>query len=376
MALVATVIIVVNGKMTFFENYIYNFNTYNSTGDPFNLENSAIITVSGASCNNKCTYCFLNQCTKPSISGLNPEKLVSCIKRFSNDLNKKVTIWAGEPLFNKEVFIKLCDIINTTLPNHVICIYTNGILINDWWADYFRDHKVHIIVSHDGPGQKYRGIDFLESESHMKAIRKMVESGNLQNIETVIHKYNCSFPDIYSFFKKARDEKGIIPKDYDHLLVSPDLNCKIKLDFDYMDPKLIKYAYDNLFFLLKEGSQENYNTIYSGMSSQLISALYNYINPKAEDIEDLLCKEFSDGRFSIDTLGRTRCIRGFFNRDEDKKIKENHINSCSKCDKIAMCPLSMCTAINVNESLCKRIKDRICTLEYVFNEVLSIWQNS
>ena len=338
--------------------------------------NKGTIILDGSACNASCAYCFINACKyearKPSIDS----QAIRGVLRETGDRTERVTIWAGEPLYNKEELLQIVDIVNSELPETKIELNTNGFLLSDWWADYFKDHNIYVNISHDGPGQKYRGTDFLESESHIKAIRKMVESGNLQNIETVIHKYNCSFPDIYSFFKKARDEKGIIPKDYDHLLVSPDLNCKIKLDFDYMDPKLIKYAYDNLFFLLKEGSQENYNTIYSGMSNQLISALYNYINPKAEDIEDLLCKEFSDGRFSIDTLGRTRCIRGFFNRDEDKKIKENHINSCSKCDKIAMCPLSMCTAINVNESLCKRIKDRICTLEYVFNEVLSIWQNS
>ena len=92
-----------------------------------------------------------------------------------------------------------------------------------------------------------------------------------------------------------------------------------------------------------------------------------------------------DGRYKLYVAGkRPEEFANSWNIPEERayyqkvyqKIKENHINSCSKCDKIAMCPLSMCTAINVNESLCKRIKDRICTLEYVFNEVLSIWQNS
>lgn len=338
--------------------------------------NKGTIILDGSTCNASCAYCFINACKyeakKPSIDS----QAIRKVLKEAGDKTEQIQIWAGEPLFNKKELLQIIDIINSELPKTKIGLNTNGFLLSDWWADYFKDHNIYVNISHDGPGQKYRGFDFLESDSHVKAIKKMVEYGNLQNIETVIHKYNCSFPDIYSFFKKMRDEKGIIPKDYDHLLVGPDLNCKTKFDFDYMDPKLIKYVYDNLFFLLKEGAQENYNNIYNGMSSQLISSLYNYINPKIGDTKSLLCNEFSDGRFSIDTLGRMRCIRGFFNRDEDKKIKENHIKSCIKCDKIAMCPLSKCTAININDSLCKGIKNRIYTLEYVFNEVLNIWQNS
>ena len=380
MVLVATVIIVVNGKMTFFENYIYNFNTYNSTGDPFNLENSAIITVSGASCNNKCTYCFLNQCTEPVVPKLNSEKLVSCIKRFSNDLNKKVTIWAGEPLFNKETFIKLCDIINTTLPNHVICIYTNGTLINDWWADYFKDHKVHIMISHDGPGQKYRGFDFLSSDSHIKAIKKIYDNGNLSGVNSVIHCDNYSFFDIVDFFENIEKKTGIIFNSQIRTLVGGNLFNKIPLNFDYMDKRLMKYIIDSYAYLFKALLKNDYNTVLKYFTRESVADTM----PILQEILGIpvykaaFCNT-SQNKISIDTKGNHVCLYGgYLALPEEcytgKQI--NTLNKCSKCEIAKACPIQGCLRLSIDNNMCNQAISRYKTIRRALTILLDSTKNN
>lgn len=375
-----TVTTTVDGKMTFFENYIHNFSAYNSADDPFNLENSAIITVNKASCNNKCTYCFLSQCAEPVVPKLNSEKLVSCIKRFSNDLDKKVTIWAGEPLFNKETFIKLCDIINTTLPNHVICIYTNGTLISDWWADYFKDHKVHIMISHDGPGQKYRGFDFLSSDSHIKAIKKIYDNGNLSGVNSVVHCDNYSFFDIIGFFENIEKKTGIIFNSQIRTLVGGNLFNKIPLNFDYMDKHLIKYITDSYTYLFKALLEEDHSKVLKYFTRESVVDTM----PILQEILGMpiykaaFCNT-SRNKISIDTEGNHVCLYGGYSVLPEECYTGKQINTLSKCNKCEIakaCPIQGCLRLSIDSNMCNQAISRYKTIRKALTDLLDSIRNN
>lgn len=366
--------------MTFFENYIYDFKSYKSINDPFNLENSATITVNKAGCNNKCAYCFLNQCTGSDLPKLNSEKVISCIKKFSNDLNKKVVIWAGEPLFNKEIFIKLCDIINTTLPNHSICIYTNGTLINDWWADFFKDHKVHIIISHDGPGQKYRGFDFLKSDSHIKAIKKIYDNGNLSGVNSVIHCNNYSFFDIISFFENIEKKTGVIFNNQIRTLVGGNLFNKIPLNFDYMDKRLIKYITDSYTYLFKALLEEDRNKILKYFTKESVADTM----PILQEIlgipvyEAAFCNA-TQNKVSIDTEGNHVCLYGGYSNLPDKCYTETQINTLSKCDTCEIskaCPIQKCLRLSIDSNMCNQAISRYKTIRKALTDLLDSIKNN
>ena len=210
-------------------------------------------------------------------------------------------------------------------------------MLDDWWADFIISHNVYINLSHDGPGQKYRGVDFFNSDRHVKAIRTIAKAGHLNDIATVIHKYNCSFNDIKDFFEKARNEKGIISKNYEFLLVAPNLNNEIIYDFDPLDPSLIKFINDSISYIMT--AMINNSAIYSEMVKQVwlvIKDLYS----ETHDVDFTKgCSEYENKEFSISTMGEHRCVRGFFNRDHNIKVMKDHLNRCQKCEVNYACPL-------------------------------------
>lgn len=353
-------------------------NLYDLINDKINSNKSeslnkiGTIILEGAKCNAACDYCFIKQChEEASQTQIDEQAIRSTLKTVKIDSSKNyIVLWAGEPLFNKEAFIKLCEIINSELPKTNIIINTNGFLLNSEWAEFLIKHNVYVNLSHDGPGQKYRGFDYFNSKSHVKAINELAEANHLLNIETVIHKYNCSFNDIKDFFEKAQNEKGIIPKDYDFLITAPNLDNKIIYDFDYMDPALISYVQNCIQYLL-EGIIQN-KSIYVGIVSQIWDVLKHQKDSINPDI--LFCQEITYPRFSINSLGYPKCTRGFFNRNKNNIIAENHKMRCLKCNIKNSCLMCSCIAVDLDDNLCSKLQNRTYTIINTFNAIMDIWR--
>lgn len=326
-----------------------------------------VILVTGAKCNFSCNYCFINSCKYESNPKLiNFESLAQALSIFKIKDSLAISIWAGEPLYNKKELINLCNFINKELPQAKISINTNGSLLNDWWADFFNDHKIYINVSHDGPGQKYRGFDFLESDSHIKALQKVQTYGKLNTVNTVIHKYNSSFEELYTFFMKMQDRTGINPTDYNFAFVLPDLNGHIAYNFDFMDNALIEYVYKNIAFLLKNGLNQNYNNIFPGMHQEILGFLKRMIFKQY--------KVCTPEAFMLDSCGQKVCTRSFFNKEKDFSIRENHLNRCLTCEKNILCPLASCQAIAISDETCNKIKNEILVIESILNNILENYE--
>ncbi len=176
---------------------------------------------SGATCNLDCTYCFF----------LSKEKLYPNSRfRMSDDLletyirqliesqrTPEVTIaWqGGEPtLMGLDFFKRSIDYVNhyarpgTTIQH---TMQTNGILLNDEWCAFFREHQFLIGLSMDGPPamhDTYR-VDKGGAPTFHKVLRaaRLLQQHQVEfNILTTVNAANADHPlEVYRFL---RDEIG------------------------------------------------------------------------------------------------------------------------------------------------------------------------
>jgi uncharacterized protein len=172
---------------------------------------------SGATCNLDCTYCFF----------LSKEKLYPNSRfRMSDDLLEtyirqllesqrapEVTIsWqGGEPtLMGLDFFKRSIDYVNKyarpgTTVQHTM--QTNGILLNDAWCDFFREHNFLIGLSLDGPQamhDTYR-VDKGGAPTFHKVMRaaRLLQAHQVEfNILTTVNAANADYPlEVYRFLR-------------------------------------------------------------------------------------------------------------------------------------------------------------------------------
>ena len=356
-------------------NFVSIVNEFFSASLEKEPDSCGTIILEGAKCNMSCDYCFVDACSKEKDQiEFNEDTIRKVLKTAKNSAgpNSYITVWAGEPLYNKEAFIKICELINEELPEVQILINTNGILLDDWWAQFLIDHNVYVNLSHDGPGQKYRGPDYFEISSCVKAIHKLIEANHIKNIVTVIHKHNCEFDKIKQFFDRARAEKGITPRNYEFILVAPSISNEIIYDFDYMDQKLIKFVQDSIQYIASAMLKNEF--FYTKMVSQVWSIIQGLCQKPSQSLIEW-CNEYRNVKFSISTTGEHKCSRGFFNREHNKEIMEDHLNRCSRCDVKHACPMAKCAAINLSDELCLKLRNRLATFSKALDEILNIWNS-
>lgn len=336
-----------------------------------------VLTVPNAYCNLKCAYCYFDNCKASKPPLLMKEKVVEKFKLFSN-YNGRIMVWAGEPLFNKEIFTEICDLINLYLPNYKTYIYTNGTLLDDWWAAFFKDHSVGVNLSHDGPGQKYRNVEYLNSDTQRQAIKKIYANGNLSSVTTVIHKYNCSFFDIVNYFDNIEKELDIKFDKRIQNLVGANLENNLPLDFDYMDTGLINYIQDAMSFLFKElitGDKNRYTRKWFSWSTikgyfPIFQNLLG-IDPKIPP----RCNKSSKERLHIDSLGNPTCIYQAYEGAVLPEVCRMHervdfLDKCSKCEISKSCPIKGCQKLSIDDNFCKKVIARYRTIEYALAKTL------
>lgn len=120
-----------------------------------------IVKVVGDFCNNRCGYCFFHDKDQFSPKKMSINLLASFIRQHAEIFSGNIGfIWhGGEPLlagldfFNKiislqEEYIKNGRIIHNS-------IQTNGILITDKWATFFKKHAFGVGVSLDGDKESH-----------------------------------------------------------------------------------------------------------------------------------------------------------------------------------------------------------------------------
>ena len=172
----------------------------------------------GASCNLACKYCYYTE--KKNLYRDDTHHVMSdeLLERFTRQyieaqtMNEILFTWhGGEPLmrpisfYEKAIRLQQQYGRGKTINN---CFQTNGTLINDEWAAFFKRHNMLVGVSIDGPQpfhDAYRRSRGGEPSFHqvMRGIEILNRHGVDWNAMAVVNKLNAEAPlEFYHFFKE------------------------------------------------------------------------------------------------------------------------------------------------------------------------------
>jgi len=180
--------------------------------EPFQL----LIKPASFDCNLRCTYCFYLRVEEIYPEKVHPrmndeilEKMVSEFLKFR--FNESIFNWqGGEPtLCGLNFFKRVVELQQQYGVSGQIIgngLQTNGILINDEWAQFLAEYRFLVGLSLDGPKQihdRYRKSIGGKSvwEKVMNAAKCLRDFGVEFNILCVVSKANINqVEDIYNFF--------------------------------------------------------------------------------------------------------------------------------------------------------------------------------
>ncbi|MFN2373908.1 MAG: anaerobic sulfatase-maturation protein [Cyclonatronaceae bacterium] len=185
-----------------------------TTNSPFHIMAKPI----GAVCNLDCEYCFYlekeNLYPGTSNFSMNREVQESFIQQYINSQPGNMVYFAwqgGEPtLLGLDFFKRAIELQQRHANGKIIenSIQTNGVVINDDWASFFKEHNILIGISIDGPEKfhdKYRVTKGKKGSFNkvMRGLSYLQKHEVPFNTLTVVQNHNSQFPlDIYHFLKE------------------------------------------------------------------------------------------------------------------------------------------------------------------------------
>ena len=114
----------------------------------------------GLSCNYSCSYCLQKGIERPEHASLAlVPGLVAKIDRYLIGQPDNIQLWGGEPLVYFKAIRELTGHLKARFPVAKFSMVTNGSLLTHAINDWIVENDVSIALSHDGPGQRYRGPD-------------------------------------------------------------------------------------------------------------------------------------------------------------------------------------------------------------------------
>lgn len=174
--------------------------------------NSVLIKPVSADCDERCVYCFYRRPSNPYINSsshrMNAEVLSSFIFQYLTISPEEASFcWqGGEPMLAEiDFFKKVIELqIKHGSPGQVIgnVLQTNGLLIDEEWAKFFKEYNFFLGVSLDGPEElhdPYRGKGTFKKV--MEALNILRTYGMEFNILSVVSDLTVQEPDkLFDFF--------------------------------------------------------------------------------------------------------------------------------------------------------------------------------
>lgn len=179
---------------------------------------SVMLKPASSNCNLRCEYCFYHSLSsqrqdfsKGMMSIDTAKRVIDSALEFANGTDVYFTFQGGEPLlcsidFYKEFVSYIKENNKNNSPVH-LCLQTNGTLINEDFASFFKQNNFLIGVSLDGNEElnSYRiypdGSNSFDDV--MKGIELLKKHGVAFNILSVLTKRTAqSFRRAYRFFKE------------------------------------------------------------------------------------------------------------------------------------------------------------------------------
>lgn len=184
--------------------------------DPVSVFNT-IVKPTGALCNLDCDYCFYLEKEHQYPEG-NPFTMSDeVLERFIYDTihahsisTVEFTWQGGEPTLLGIEFFKKVVAFQEKYRGHKKIengFQTNGVLLNDDWCDFLKEHDFLVGLSIDGPAEfhnRYRKTKGRKPSFHkvMEGVECLQRNGVRFNTLTVVHQKNADYPvKIYRFLK-------------------------------------------------------------------------------------------------------------------------------------------------------------------------------
>jgi uncharacterized protein len=171
-----------------------------------------LIKPSGPDCNLACEYCFYlkNDCFPPGAHRMTRVILRETVYQMMNDGGPQLSFgWqGGEPTLMGLAFFEQAVRYQAQFgrSGQVVGngLQTNGLLIDQSWAAFLREHQFLVGLSLDGPEHihnRYRGQSWHQV---VRARDLLLNAGVAVNALIVVNAYSVQFPrEIYDFHKKA-----------------------------------------------------------------------------------------------------------------------------------------------------------------------------
>lgn len=142
-------------------------------------------------CNLMCKYCFIGKLNNNHPIKMDEQTLINAIDKFNNHLKEidyhegKIIFYGGEPLISFDLIKKCVNYIKENNYEIMVNLVTNGTLLTEEMADFFKANNVGIGVSIDGPKNvtDQNRIYYSEKLSVYDNVYKSIEMLKNKNVE-------------------------------------------------------------------------------------------------------------------------------------------------------------------------------------------------
>ncbi len=153
--------------------------------------NNLHLNISTA-CNMKCPRCFDHLESNHNERLMNMDIACSATdlyfkQRNPDHPNPYIMFFGGEPLLNQDLLMEYIPWVNHQYPSEKfrLCLFTNGLALNDTLVDYFTSNHILLFVSLDGEYQTHRKSKVVTPDEY-KHIVRMIKRGLTSDPGSVI----------------------------------------------------------------------------------------------------------------------------------------------------------------------------------------------
>lgn len=216
----------------------------------------------GLSCNFECGYC--SQRFVPRADETSQKDISNFLNKIEKAFIKpeetsKIEYWGGEPFVYWKTFKPLAEELKKRYPKALMSVITNGSLLDKEKVDWLYNLGFQVAISHDGPGQSFRGPNPFDDPNVLEAIKYMYgkfRPENRMSFNAMLHKGNQSRLAVIDFFKELTGDEdvpigegGVIDA-YDNDAAGMSFNTK-KEQFDFRRRSLDELVNHNLSNFIK-----------------------------------------------------------------------------------------------------------------------------
>ena len=253
--------------------------------------NQLRLVITGSRCNLKCAYCiagYSDSKITQSSQKIHEEKILAAIR--SHEFSS-ISIWGGEPFFNFEMLKRTVEFCQRHLSGLPVSIISNGTAFSREKIDFVKNNKLQIVLSHDAGQQHYRSGDFLQNRKQREMINEIEDLA----FSTVIHRFNCDFAAIFSYFETA---EKLLGRPFGWGIELFELSSATAMQFLPQGNSIVQFA-NSVDFLLKK-FVDGHPLAFSALN-RILMGLARVID--GERIVSTRCG--ADNRLTVTTEGET-----------------------------------------------------------------------